>query len=133
MFYGLRILTADVMQDSRVVVHDRVDRVQVNGTLVVVECIIELAGTFHVDSHILEDARFFRVVPDRILVLRQSLLAIAKLLIDNSQVHLCFVVIGLQAQNLYKISRSYIIEQCFKIQILHVLILSVTKQTSCQK
>ena len=100
---SLGVLTADVVQDACVVEHDRVHWVQVDRTLVVVKCLVELSSAFHVDTHVLEDTRLLRVVSDGILVLGESLRAIAKLLVDDAQVDLRLVVVGLETQYLAQI------------------------------
>ena len=92
---GLGVLAADIVQDACVVEDDRIEWIKVNRALVVVKSIGELAGTLHVDSHVLKDAWLPRVVPYGVLILGECLGPIAELLVDNAQVHLRFVVIGL--------------------------------------
>ena len=96
-----RILTANVVEDACVVQHNGIDRVQVDGALVVVEGVVELAGALHIDAHVLEDARLLGVVSGGILVLGQSFGAVTELLVDDAEIHLGLVVIRVKLQNLY--------------------------------
>ena len=92
---GLGVLAADVVQDSCVVENDGIDWVKVDCALVVIQRISKLASTLHVDSHVLQDAWLPRVVPYGVFVLGEGLRPVAELLVNNAQVHLRFVVIGL--------------------------------------
>ena len=94
------VLRANAVQDGRVVVHDGIGGVQFNRRAVEAERLGELARSFHVDSHVLQDARLPRVVPHGRLVLLHRLLAVSELFMDDSQVDFGLVVIGLHLKHL---------------------------------
>ena len=90
------------MEDASVVMDDGVYRVQVDSTLVVVQCLVKFACTLHVDAHVLEDAELPGIIPHGILILVESLRAISELLIDDSKVHFSFEMIRLESEHLIK-------------------------------
>ena len=102
MIDGLWVLAPNAVQDTRVVVNDRVDWVEINRTVVIVERVCEFSSPFHVDAHVLQDTRLMRVVSNRILVLCESFLTVAKLFMDDTQVHFRFIVVRIKFKHLNK-------------------------------